>query len=171
MVPLALGMAATIRVGFNVGADDYASASRSAWVAASTAVVWGVGFAAALLIWRHDLVGLYTKETDVVQLAAGLLLLGALFQVFDGPQATVMGTLRGYKDTRAPMVIALVAYWLFGLPVGASLCFGLQSIPGIGVYGMWWGLVVGLAVVASALFARLARISRDPVRVAQLRLR
>ena len=171
MVPLALGMAATIRVGFNVGADNYAGASRSAWVATSAAVVWGVGFAAALLIWRHDLVGLYTKETDVVQLAAGLLLLGALFQVFDGPQATVMGTLRGYKDTRAPMVIALVAYWLFGLPVGATLCFGLQSIPGIGVHGMWWGLVVGLAVVASALFARLARISRDPVRIDRLRLR
>ena len=63
----------------------------------------------------------------------------ALFQVFDGPQATLMGTLRGYKDTRAPMVIALVAYWLFGLPVGAVLCFGLWSIPGIGVHGMWWG--------------------------------
>ena len=171
MVPLALGMAATIRVGFNVGADDFAGASRSAWVATSAAVVWGVVFAVTLLIWRHDLVGLYTKETDVVQLAAGLLLLGALFQVFDGPQATLMGTLRGYKDTRAPMMIALVAYWLFGLPVGAVLCFGLWSIPGIGVHGMWWGLVVGLVVVATALFARLARVSGDPVRVAQLRLR
>ena len=48
-----------------------------------------------------------------------------------------MGTLRGYKDTRAPMMIALVAYWLFGLPVGATLCFGFQGIPGIGVHGMW----------------------------------
>lgn len=171
MVPLALGMAATIRVGFNVGANDFAGASRSAWVAASTAIAWGVIFAATLLIFRYDLVALYTRETDVVQLAAGLLLLGALFQVFDGPQATLMGALRGYKDTRAPMVIALVAYWLIGLPVGATLCFGAFGIPGIGVYGMWWGLVAGLVVVAVALFARLARISRDPVRVAQLRLR
>ena len=171
MVPLALGMAATIRVGFNVGADDFDGASRSAWVAAATAIAWGIAFAAALLIFRYDLVGLYAKETDVVQLAAGLLLLGALFQVVDGPQATLMGTLRGYKDTRAPMLIALVAYWLIGLPVGATLCFGFSSIPGIGVYGMWWGLVAGLVVVAGALFARLARISRDPVRVAQLRLR
>ena len=171
MVPLALGMAATIRVGFNVGANDFAGARRSAWVAASTAIVWGVVFAVALFVFRYDLVSLYTKEADVVQLAAGLLLLGALFQVFDGPQATVMGTLRGYKDTRGPMVIALVAYWLFGLPVGATLCFGLLGIAGIGVHGMWWGLVAGLAVVAGALFVRLARISSDPVRVAQLRLR
>ena len=171
MVPLALGMAATIRVGFNVGANDFAGASRSAWVAASTAIAWGVVFAATLLTWRYELVGLYTNETDVIQLAAGLLLLGALFQVFDGPQATVMGTLRGYKDTRAPMMVALVAYWLIGLPVGVTLCFGFLGIPGIGVHGMWWGLVAGLAVVACALFARLARISNDPVRVAQLRLR
>ena len=171
MVPLALGMAATIRVGFNVGANDFAGASRSAWVAATTAMVWGVIFAVALFVFRYELVGLYSKEADVVQLAAGLLLLGALFQVFDGPQATVMGTLRGYKDTRGPMVIALVAYWLFGLPVGATLCFGFLGIAGIGVHGMWWGLVAGLAVVAGALIVRLARISGDPVRVAQLRLR
>ena len=171
MVPLALGMAATIRVGFNVGANDLAGASRSAWAATSAAFVWGIVFAAALLIWRFDLVALYTKETDVIQLAAGLVLLGALFQVFDSTQATVMGTLRGYKDTRAPMVIAIVAYWLVGLPVGMSLCFGLLDIPGFGVYGMWWGLVVGLAVVSVALLGRLARISRDPARIAQLRLR
>ena len=91
--------------------------------------------------------------------------------MFDSTQATVMGTLRGYKDTRAPMVIAIGAYWVVGLPVGMSLCFGLMDIPGFGVYGMWWGLVVGLAVVSIALLGRLARISRDPARVAQLRLR
>ena len=171
MVPMALGMAATIRVGFNVGADDFAGASRSAWAATSAAVVWGVVFAVALLIWRFDIVALYTNEPDVIQLAAGLVLLGALFQVFDSTQATVMGALRGYKDTRAPMVIAIIAYWLVGLPVGVAFCFGFDDFAGIGVYGMWWGLVVGLAVVSSALLARLARISRDPARVAQLRLR
>ena len=171
MVPMALGMAATIRVGFNVGADDFAGASRSAWAATSAAVVWGVVFAVALLIWRFDIVALYTNEPDVIQLAAGLVLLGALFQVFDSTQATVMGTLRGYKDTRVPMVIAIIAYWLVGLPVGVAFCFGFDDFAGIGVYGMWWGLVVGLAVVSSALLARLARISRDPARVAQLRLR
>ncbi len=171
MVPLALGMAATIRVGFNVGADNPVGARRSAWVAASTTLVWGVTIATALLIWRRDFVALYTTETDVIELAAGLLLIGALFQVFDCSQATVMGALRGYKDTRAPMFIALVAYWLVGLPVGATLCFGVLGIPGIGVHGLWWGLVAGLAVVASALFARLALISGDPARVAYLRLR
>ena len=87
----------------------------------------------------------------------------------DGVRALVFNG--GYKDSRAPMVIALVAYWLFGLPVGATLCFGFRGIPGNGVHGRWWGLVVGLAVVATALFARLALISRDPARIAKLRLR
>ena len=170
MVPLSLGMAATIRVGFNVGADNAAGARRSAWVAATTTVVWGITFSTVLLVWRHELVALYTTEAEVIQVAAGLLLIGALFQVFDSTQATVMGALRGYKDTRAPMMIALVAYWVIGLPVGATLCFGLQGVDAIGIDGIWWGLVTGLAVVAIALFARLVLISNDPVRVSKLRL-
>jgi len=82
-----------------------------------------------------------------------------------------MGALRGYKDTRAPMVIALIAYWVVGLPLGASLCFGAPGIDAIGVHGLWWGLVAGLAVAALTLYARLALISNDPARVAILRLR
>ena len=171
MVPLALGMAATIRVGFNVGADNPAAARMSAWVAVGTTVAWGLSIAIVMLIWRRDFVALYSKETEVVQLAAGLLLLGALFQVFDCSQATVMGALRGYKDTRAPMLVALVGYWLIGLPVGMALCFGFDGLAGIGVYGLWWGLVAALFVVAIALFGRLAVISSDPVRIAYLRLR
>ena len=171
MVPLALGMAATIRVGFNVGADDTAGARRSAWVAAATTVVWGITFSTVLLVWRHELVALYTTEAEVIQVAAGLLLIGALFQVFDSTQATVMGALRGYKDTRGPMTIVLVSYWVIGLPVGATLCFGLLGVDAIGIDGIWWGLVAGLAVVACGLFARLVLISNDPVRVSHLRLR
>ena len=171
MVPLSLGMAATIRVGFHVGADRLSDARRSAWVAAAMTAIWGITFSAVLLVWRHDLVALYTAEAEVIRLAAGLLLIGALFQVFDSTQATVMGALRGYKDTRAPLMIALVSYWVIGLPVGATLCFGFAGVDAIGIDGIWWGLVTGLAVVALALFARLALISNDPARVAHLRLR
>lgn len=171
MVPLALGMAATIRVGYNVGADDLAGARRAAWVAAGTTLVWGTSFAILLLTLRHDIVALYTTERDVLQLSAGLLMLGALFQVFDCSQATLMGALRGYKDTRVPMFIAVIAYWVVGLPLGASLCFGAPGIDAIGVHGIWWGLVAGLAVAAVTLYGRLGLISNDPARVAVLRLR
>ncbi|MDE0039580.1 MAG: MATE family efflux transporter [Gammaproteobacteria bacterium] len=173
MVPLALGMAATIRVGFNVGAGDRAAARLSAWVAVTTTLVWGICVATVMLTARFPIVGLYTNNAEVINVAAALLAIGALFQVFDSAQATTMGALRGYKETVAPMWIAVVAYWLVGLPVGAALCFGVGGIPTlngllssafgapIGVYGLWWGLVVGLAVAAVALVAWLVRVSRS----------
>ena len=182
MVPLALGMAATIRVGFNVGAGDRAAARLSAWVAVTTTLVWGTSVAVVMLTARFAIVGLYTNNAEVINVSAALLAIGALFQVFDSAQATTMGALRGYKETVTPMWIAVVAYWLVGLPVGAVLCFGVGSIPDLhgllssafgapmGVYGLWWGLVVGLAVAAVALLGWLIRISQSrsavPVRPA-----
>ncbi len=172
MVPLALGMAATIRVGFNVGAGDRAAARLSAWVAVATTLVWGTGVAVVMLTARYPIVGLYTDNAAVINLAASLLAIGAVFQVFDAAQATTMGALRGYKSTVAPMGIAVVAYWLVGLPVGAALCFGVEGIPAlaamlanvfdapIGVHGLWWGLVVGLALAAIALLAWLVKVAR-----------
>lgn len=187
MVPLAIGMAATVRVGVNVGAGRLGAARTSAAVATGTTLVWGVVIATCLMIFRHDIVTVYTDEPDVIRLAAGLLALGALFQVFDATQVTMMGALRGYKDTRSPMIIAAVAYWIIGLPIGYIACFGGEGVaellasepagaaeagaawpPGIGVRGLWWGLVVGLACAAVAVASRLARVSRDPRRIALL---
>ena len=162
MVPLALGMAATIRVGFNVGAGKRAEARTSAWVAVAATLAWSAAAAGTFLLFRHQLVPLYSSEPEVVQMAAGLLVIGAAFQAFDASQATVMGALRGYKDTGAPMLIALVGYWALGLPVGYGLCFGYDFIglAAMGVEGLWWGLVVGLGAVSAALLARLALIGR-----------
>ena len=180
MAPLALGMAATIRVGFNVGAGDTAAARTSAWVAVATTLAWGVTVAVVMAVFRDTFVGFYAREQEVVDLAAALLLIGAVFQVFDAGQVTTIGALRGYKDTRAPMLIGVVAYWAVGLPVGATLCFGLgwlpplaaggfDWLPRLGVHGFWWGLVAGLGVAAVALVGRLLRLSRDPAKIARLR--
>ena len=169
MVPLALGMAATIRVGFNVGAGDPAGARRAAWVAVCTTLTWGLAMATAMLVWREQIVALYSTEPDVVRVAAGLLVIGAAFQVFDAGQATMMGALRGYKDAGVPMLIALVAYWAIGLPIGYELCFGANApwpFAGIGVQGFWWGLVAGLGVAALGLSVRLRVVSRRFVRAA-----
>ena len=166
MVPLALGMAATIRVGFNVGAGDLAAARRSAWVAVGTTLTWGLAMATVMLTFREPIVGLYSNEPAVVRVAAGLLAIGAAFQVFDAAQATIMGALRGYKDAGVPMVIAVGAYWAFGLPLGYLLCFGTDAVPdvgGIGVEGFWWGLVASLALAAAALGLRLLAVSRRSV--------
>jgi MATE family multidrug resistance protein len=71
--------------------------------------------------------------------------------VFDGTQVVSAGTLRGLGDTRVPMLIGLVGFWLIGLPVSVALAFGA----GLGPLGLWWGLVAGLGAVALLLLARV----------------
>ena len=170
MVPLALGMAATIRVGYNIGAGDHAGARRSVFVALGVAVAFA-GVAAALLWWlREGIAGLYTTDAAVIAKAAGLLFIVALYQFVADTQVTAMGALRGYKDTRAPLLIAAFAYWAIGLPLGAALGFGLGGVTAMGVAGFWVGLVAGLSVAAVMLIWRVWRLSGNPARVRRLAL-
>jgi MATE family multidrug resistance protein len=78
------------------------------------------------------------------------------------------GALRGYKDTRAPMMYSLVGYWLLALPLGSALCFGWFGIPVQGVAGYWMGMTLGLAVVACCIGWRLVSTSRNPRRIRTL---
>jgi MATE family multidrug resistance protein len=102
------------------------------------------------------IVGVYTRDTDVARIAVSLLYMGALMQISDGLQVSAMGALRGYKDTRVPMVITVLAYWGVGFPLawlfGIPLSLGPQMI--------WAGFLAGLTVAAVLLLYRLARISQ-----------
>ena len=153
MVPLGVGGAAAILVGRAVGRDDPAGA-RSA---AAASVVVGVGFMAAsaalMLALPGPLARLYTNEPAVLSLAATLIPIAGLFQVFDGTQVVALGALRGIGDTRAPMLLCLVGFWLVGLPVSVWLGF----YAGGGPIGLWWGFVAGLAAVAFLLLLRTRR--------------
>ena len=168
MVPLALGMGAAIRVGFHVGADDHPGAARSAWVAVITAGLFSAFAAGIVLLGRDAIAGLYTNELEVQELAAGLMLFVAFFQLFDATQTAAIGALRGYKDTRTPAVVAIVAYWLAGFPVAAALGFGALGIEAMGLNGFWTGLTLGLAIAAFVLLSRLRWLSRQPARIRQL---
>jgi MATE family multidrug resistance protein len=97
------------------------------------------------------LASLYTNAGDVIVVAAALLPLAGLFQVFDGIQVVASGVLRGLGDTRSPMVINLIGFWIIGIPVG--LLLGFRA--GMGAQGLWWGLVLGLATVAVILLGRV----------------
>ena len=166
MVPLAIGMATTIRVGFNVGARQFDHARATVTVAYSFAFFWGVVSAVLLLVFRHEIVALYNDDASVLPVAASLLLLGCLFQVFDCLQVASLASLRGYKDTRVPTALVLVAYWVIGLPFGAALCFGWFTEP-MGVHGFWWGLILGLGAAAVVLSLRLYRVARDEARIVE----
>lgn len=140
MVPLGVASAGAVRVGSRVGAQDPAGAARAGW----TAILLGASFMTAMgvafLAFPHALIGLFSPGPDVVALGGSLLLVAAVFQLFDGLQAVATGALRGLGDTRMAMLVNLAAHWLLGLPVAYALCFPL----GYGVRGLWMGLSLGL---------------------------
>lgn len=159
MVPMGIAGAAATRVGNAIGAGDMPGARR----AAATAVGLGVGamacFALVFGLASDLLAGLYTTDPGVRALAASLIAIAAVFQVFDGTQVVSIGILRGAGDTRTPALVNLFGYWVVGLPLGAWL--GLRL--GMGPSGLWWGLTAGLAACALLLVARVRRRFRGRI--------
>ncbi len=167
MVPLALGMAVSIRVGYNVGAGDLAAARRSGWVGIGLALAFAFFAAGVVFSLRGPIAGLYSSETVVLALAVDLLVFVALYQFADDTQVTAVGALRGFKDTRSTMWVAMLSYWGVGLPVGAALGFGWIAVDGLeGVRGFWVGLIAGLSVASLVFLARFHWLSHRPERVA-----
>jgi len=156
MVPMGLAEATTVRIGHALGRQDAAGLRRAAF--AGYAIVLGTQALSALVLLTGNefVVGFYTRDAAVATLAASLMLYAAAFQFPDGVQVLSAGALRGLKDTRVPMLLAALAYWGIGMPIGAGLGLGL----GWGPKGMWIGLIAGLTVAAVLLGTRFLRSSR-----------
>ena len=160
MVPLGLGQAATVRVAYQLGTGRARAARRAGFVA----LALGIAFmgAAAVVLWTFPqaIIAAYIDIASpanraLVEIARRLIVIAALFQVFDGMQVIAVGALRGYRDTLVPMLIAAFGYWGAGFAGGWILAFPL----GYGAVGVWWGLALGLAVVAVLLTLRLHLIA------------
>jgi MATE family multidrug resistance protein len=153
MIPLGLASAGAVRVGNAVGAGNPRGAAAAGW----TVIVMGVTFmmmsGTLFVAAPRTLIGFFTQDAAVLTLGASLLAIAAVFQLFDGLQGVVTGTLRGLGDTRTPMVTNLGAHWLVGLPIGYTLCF----VAGWGAPGLWWGLSAGLIVAGVVLLVAWAR--------------
>ena len=144
MVPLAISMAAAVRVGNAIGRGEPAAAKRASKAALALGVMAMSASGALFLVLPWPLARLFTNLPDVLALAVTLIPIAGLFQVFDGLQGVALGCLRGMADTRVPMVIHLVGFW--GVAIPASLYLGLER--GLGARGLWWGLALGLFAVA-----------------------
>ncbi|HET8985746.1 MAG TPA: MATE family efflux transporter, partial [Trueperaceae bacterium] len=155
MVPLGVGIATGIRVGHAAGRGDARGVRRAGWTGIAIAGGFMVITAAVFLAVPRTIVGIYldldlAANAPVVGYAVMFLALGGVFQVFDGVQVAAVGALRGLKDTRVPMFITLLAYWLVGMPVGLLFAFVFD----LGPRGMWFGLVISLVVAAVLLTRR-----------------
>jgi multidrug resistance protein, MATE family len=156
MVPLGISAAAAVAVGHAIGAGNPARARR----AGTLAIFLGVGFMACMAVLLitvpRPIIGIWTHDPHVLALGAHILAIVAGFQIFDGIQSVSTGALRGLGETRFPMLINFAGYWLFGLPLGALLCFALRQ----GLSGLWIGLTVALITIALLLCTRWFRDSR-----------
>jgi MATE family multidrug resistance protein len=147
MVPLGVASAGAVRVGHAVGRKDAPGAARAGRVALLIGTAFMAAAATAFVLAPRPLVGMFTSSDAVFAMGRRLLIVAAMFQLFDGLQGVSTGLLRGLGDTRTPMIGNLVGHWLLGLPTGYALCFWW----GWGVVGLWTGLSTGLIVIGISL--------------------
>ena len=158
MVPFSLGLAITVRVGHNLGMSGARAGLFAAKVGITVALACAAVAASGIYLLADWLPHLYTNDPQVLALSTALLFYAALYQFSDSVQVACAGALRGYQDTRVPMLLTMLAYWLIGLPSGYVL--GLTDLlgPPQGPAGFWKGLIIGLSAAALFLSVRLAVI-------------
>jgi MATE family multidrug resistance protein len=154
MVPFGISLAATVRVGHAVGRRDAAATRRAGF----SALALGVAFIAAatlIIVLLRDVIplvflGSEAGHAETAKLAGALLLIGATFFINDGMQGIAAGALRGLNDTAIPLVFAVVSFWL----VGFTSAYGLAFHTNLGVFGVWIGFSLSVAVFAALLIWR-----------------
>lgn len=160
MIPLALSGATTVLVGQLLGAGKH----REARICGRAGIMLCAGImtmsAAFLLVFRDTVVSLYSSDATVAGIAISLLLMAAVFQIADGVQVGAAGALRGYKDTRMPMVVTMFAYWVLAFPLAYLAAITFRAPPNY----IWAGFVVGLGVAAILLTWRFNSLSQKSAR-------
>jgi len=157
MIPLAFSAAITVTIGHALGAGNSAAARHGGLTGIVMCMLFMTFSAAFLLLFRDVVVNLYTDDPSVQAIAISLLLMAAVFQIADGIQIGAAGALRGYKDTKKPMVINMFAYWALGFPLAYLAAITFRSPPAY----IWAGFVLGLSVAAVLLTIRFLRISKE----------
>jgi MATE family multidrug resistance protein len=157
MIPLGISMAASVRVGNEIGRGAVEGVQRAARVSlvcgAGVMAVIGIVFMAS----PYALARIFTDLDEVLAMAILLVPVAGVFQIFDGTQVVAVGILRGMGDTRVPMLVHVAGFWGVAMPIACWAAFGLDY----GAVGLWYGLVAGLAVVAVAQFLRLRWVLRQ----------
>jgi MATE family multidrug resistance protein len=151
MISLGMASATTIRVSHAYG-DHNIKELKQTIIASLHLVIVFMGLMGILMILlRHQLPLLFTFDPEVIRIAAGMLIIAAIFQIFDGVQVVLLGALRGLADVRIPMFLAFFSYTLVSLPISYLLAFVFN----FGYLGVWIGFVFGLSSAAIFFGLRL----------------
>lgn len=157
MIPMGLSLATTIRIGHRVGAGDLIGARQTGKVAFVVTTLMQIFFAIIFIFFPDYIMHLYTDRTELLALAVSFVQLAGLFQIFDGLQIVGIAALRGLTDTRIPFWNTVLGFWLVGFPIGLLATF----VWNVGAWGIWLGLLVGLAVSASLHLVRFYRLTKN----------
>ncbi|WP_294845556.1 MATE family efflux transporter [uncultured Gilliamella sp.] len=161
-IPLSLGVATSIRVGYLLGKQKPSLAKQTAYISLAISFAIAVVVALILVIFRTPIIELFTKETAVIAICMHLIILLAIYQASDYLQVVASNVLRGYKDTQSIFFITLLSYWVVGLPVGYILALTDLVMQPLGAAGFWIGIISGLAVAAVLLIGRMIYLQKQP---------
>lgn len=156
MVPLGLSTAITTRVGNAAGAHSYSEARKRGLLGVGMCVTFMACTAIIMFLFPEYITSIYTDDSSVQSVAVGLLYMAAIFQISDGLQVGGFGALRGLKDTKIPMYVNLISYWIVGLPLG----YYLGMVQQIGPQGLWMGLIAGLSIAGILHNARFHHLTK-----------
>lgn len=156
MMASGLSAAATVRVGNQLGQKDIPSLRAAAFTIYGMVIVFMAACATVFIAGRYFLPTLYIDDPQVIQTASTLLIIAGFFQISDGVQVVSLGALRGLSDVKIPTALTFVAYWVLALPLGYYLGFELN----MGAEGVWYGLLIGLSLVAIVMFWRFNYLTK-----------
>ncbi|WP_332019624.1 MATE family efflux transporter, partial [Kaistella sp.] len=158
---IGFSVASTVLIGRKLGERDYVGLKKIGINNLKLVFIFMFVCGLFFIIGRHILPKFFTKpeDVDVVQLAAKLMIIAALFQLSDGIQVVALGSLRGIQDVKIPSIITFIAYWLIAIPLGYVLCVPLK----MGAFGMWIALGLGLTVSAALLVYRFLSLSQRKI--------
>ncbi len=164
-IPLSLGVATSIRVGYLLGKGKPSLAKQTAFISLLISLVIAVIVALILVVFRTPIITIFTKEAAVIAICLQLIILLAIYQASDYLQVVASNVLRGYKDTKSIFFITLLSYWVVGLPVGYVLGLTDLVMQPIGAAGFWIGIILGLAVAAFLLIVRMVYLQKQPTEI------
>lgn len=159
MVPLAISAAITVKVGQSLGSNEPEQARNFGLTGIAVCGLFMLFSACLLFIFRGNIISFYNVDVVIQGMAMNLLLVVALFQIVDGIQIAAAGALRGYKDTKIPMIINLFAYWVLAFPLSYFVGIIYTLPPSY----IWGGFVLGLSVAAFLLTFRFNRVSKASI--------